>query len=192
MIIKNLFLAFIFIVAVSCSDDVTPTENTVADTERKAGQIPDSVNFMAKINAAGDNSFAYIKLLKEIKKEYGDADFYNNLYEITSSYIYLNDDFEELDVSSYRFLLDENRRVASNLGNIKNLPLLLNQALKANVISNDEYTAIAAELISKNEKQLLSIAGKNIEAREEKLKEIQEAKNSLFYFRSRYLYAIKQ
>lgn len=129
----------------------------------------------------------YITVLKEFKSEYGTTYFYNNLFEITASFLFTSDNFTQLDADSYRFILDEMRSFESNMANIQYIPALLDKAKDANVIDDSEYKNIAFEFYEKNEQQLKSMTWTNAEVKAAKTLDFEDFKIALFYPRSSYI-----
>lgn len=179
-------LSLILFASCSDSDNELNTENSVKVNDivsRQPGQIPGNIDFIGKINAANGD---YISVIKDFKTKYGTTDFYNNLFEITGSYLFTSENFSQLDAAGYEFILDEMRMLESNISTIQYLPVLLNNAVEAKAITEEEYNEIAFELYTKNKKQLDNIKWQNAELRSEKISEMDKVSNELFYPRSRY------
>lgn len=189
MKINNLFIVIFLIVMNSCSNNESATEREETNTSisaRELGQIPVEIDLQSKISSVVGNDFAHINLLKEFKSKYGSADFYNNLFELTLYELFKSETFTDLGVNELRFLLQEVRNVESNMINIKNIPILLNSALDSGLITKNEFEDIARELVSKNEKEILSIQWNNVDIKKKNLADIENIKTILYYKRSRY------
>jgi hypothetical protein len=195
---KLFFIAVTVIALSSCSNnagdnDITTESKSLDISKGKAniegrepGQIPSNINFIGKINEVTGNPAAYMSLLRDYKSQYGNTDFYNNLFEVTSYDLFKDEKFSQLSADDYKFLIGEMRTVQSNMANMENLPTLMHAALKAGAITNEEFDAISNELLVKNQKEIKSIPDKNKILRSEKLKEAEDIESALNYRRARY------
>ncbi len=153
---------------------------------RQSGQIPLSLNFHSQLNDVKGNNFAHVNLLKQIKKDHGSQDYYNNLFELSSFELFKSTTIYELGVDEIKFLLNEMISLESNMVNIENIPVILNLSLSKNIVSKDEFLNTSKNIIEKNKKEINQMKWRNLEIKAEKLEQISQIENQLYYARSKY------
>lgn len=161
-------------------------EAELQNETREKGQIPISLNYHTKLNNIKGNDFAHVNLLKQFKKNHGSQDYYNNLFELTSFELLQSPTIKELGKDEIKFLLEEMESVESNMLNIKSIPIVLNLSLSKNIISKDEYLNISKKMIEKNKKEINQIKWKNLAIKNEKIEQITQLENQLYYLRNKY------
>lgn len=190
MKIKSLlFTVLVTFFVFSCVDEteINDSKNKKI-ANRELGQIPSETdffkNYLNLVNSEASET-EYISFLKEIKKNYNETDYYNNMFEIASSELFQHKNFNKLNNEDLNFILDEMRTVGTNILNIKNIPLIIESLYKNNVINKAEAYTIASELILKNKQKIEKFENKDIQFFNEKMKEIDEV-SLLYYARAAY------
>jgi hypothetical protein len=149
------------------------------------GGIPYEITWFTDLQQKGQTIGNKINFLRDYKLMYSDEDYYSNLFQISIMYLNLEKDLNNATDEDVKFLLDEFAVVDSNIASLKNIPVLLNEAFKRQLMSQDEIVEYSQLIFDKNLKVINGMQWGDDEMRKEKIEELKNTKFNSEYYRGR-------
>lgn len=185
----------IFIVSlliVSCSenkeieklDGNSEITTNLSKENRQPGMIPDRIEFMNQIQNNSHNKDALISILKEMRENHGNQDYYNNLFEMSVAAVFRTNVHNEFSNEDILFIMNEFNDLESSLLNIENIGSMVSMSKEKSMDSNLEIKTLATQILKKNKLLIESMEWKNADLQREKLAQVDKTQLNVNYLRA--------
>jgi hypothetical protein len=179
-----------FLLLTSCSEEKREVKDPLAIKNKSSadlpkGGIPYEITYFTDLQKKGQTIDEKISIIRDYSIMYDKTDYYNNLFQISVSFLSLDESHKNLSDSDLNFLLDQFAFVESNIVNIKDIPLILKEAYSREMMTNDELMDYSEKIFEKNTEKINGLTWKDDELRKEKLAALKSAKFNAEYYRGR-------